>query len=141
MTSTGLRWVYIWWVRELYNFKWLIKRRFPLSLALCHIWFEDMPKSTFFPHPYGITIRVGTKFGENCVVMSNVTIGQRRLESEFAEIGKGVVIGAGAIILGPVKIGDGAWIGAGSVVTHDVSAKSIVLGNPAREVRSLHSSV
>jgi serine acetyltransferase len=127
-------WAFLW-LRELYNFKWLIKRRFPLSLALCHIWFEDIPKSTFFPHPYGITIRVGTKMGEHCVIMSNVTIGQRRLEPEFAEIGDRVIIGTGAIILGPVKIGNGAWVGAGSIVLDDVPSKSVVAGNPAKVIR------
>ena len=52
-------------------------------------------------------------------------------------IGHGVWIGGGAIVLPGVTIGDGAVIGAGSVVTHDVSADSLAVGNPARIVRSL----
>lgn len=59
---------------------------------------------------------------------------------EFAKpirIGHGVWIGGGAIVLPGVTIGDGAVIGAGSVVTRNVLADTLVLGNPARIVRSL----
>lgn len=49
-------------------------------------------------------------------------------------IGRGVFIGARAIILKGVTIGDRAIIGAGAVVAKDVPAKSIAVGNPARIV-------
>ena len=49
-------------------------------------------------------------------------------------IGRGVFIGARAIILKGVTIGDRAIVGAGAVVTMDVPAKSIAVGNPARIV-------
>lgn len=52
-------------------------------------------------------------------------------------IGDYVWIGASAIILPGVTIGDGAMVAAGSVVTKDVSARMIVAGNPARELRSV----
>lgn len=50
-------------------------------------------------------------------------------------IGEDVWIGANCTILSGVKIGRGAIIGAGSVVTKDVSAYSIVVGNPARTIK------
>jgi acetyltransferase-like isoleucine patch superfamily enzyme len=51
------------------------------------------------------------------------------------DIGKNVWIGTGAIILKGVEIGEGAIVGAGSVVTKNVSANTIVAGNPAKEIR------
>jgi acetyltransferase-like isoleucine patch superfamily enzyme len=50
---------------------------------------------------------------------------------------KGASIGSGATILSNVTIGEKALIGAGSVVTHDVPANTIVVGNPARVLRSV----
>lgn len=52
------------------------------------------------------------------------------------EIGNNVFIGANSVILPGVKIGDNVIIGAGSVVTKDIPDNSLVVGNPARIVRS-----
>ena len=52
-------------------------------------------------------------------------------------VGHKVWIGAGAIILPGVTIGDGAMVAAGSVVTRDVPARTVVAGNPAREIGSV----
>jgi serine O-acetyltransferase len=50
------------------------------------------------------------------------------------KIGKGVMIGAGAKVLGNIRIGEGARIGAGSVVLEDVPAFTTVAGIPARPI-------
>jgi len=50
---------------------------------------------------------------------------------------KGASIGANATILPGLTIGEGAMVGAGSVVTKDVQPRTLVVGNPARVVRSL----
>ena len=50
---------------------------------------------------------------------------------------RGATIGSGSTILCGVEIGEGAIIGAGSVVTKDVTAGSIVAGNPARVLRQV----
>lgn len=52
-------------------------------------------------------------------------------------IGAGASIGAGAILVPGVSIGEGAMIGAGALVTRDVPAFSVVIGNPARVVRTV----
>ena len=54
---------------------------------------------------------------------------------EKTRVGKKVSIGNNATIL-PVKIGQGALVGAGAVVTKDVQKDVIVVGNPARRIRS-----
>jgi UDP-2-acetamido-3-amino-2,3-dideoxy-glucuronate N-acetyltransferase len=46
-------------------------------------------------------------------------------------------IGSGAVIMCGVEIGEGAMVGAGALVTHDVPARSVVTGNPARVRRQL----
>ncbi|WP_296664666.1 DapH/DapD/GlmU-related protein [Demequina sp.] len=52
-------------------------------------------------------------------------------------IGTGVWIGAGATILPGVTIGDGAVVGAAAVVTKDVPARAVVVGSPARQIRTV----
>lgn len=64
----------------------------------------------------------------------------RRSGLEYARpirIGDDVWIGGGAIILAGVTIGDGSVVGAGSVVVRDVPPGRVVVGNPARVVRTL----
>jgi maltose O-acetyltransferase len=52
-------------------------------------------------------------------------------------IGSDVWIGGGAVVLPGITIGDRSIVGAGSVVVHDVPPDSLVVGNPARLVRTL----
>jgi UDP-2-acetamido-3-amino-2,3-dideoxy-glucuronate N-acetyltransferase len=52
---------------------------------------------------------------------------------------RGASIGAGAVVLAGVTIGEGAMVGAGAVVTKDVPAHAVVVGNPARVMRTLPS--
>jgi serine acetyltransferase len=106
------------------NTCWCIYKRFPLRLLLCDVNCREVPRSTKFGHPYGITIRDGTRIGDNCTFRSNITIGQKATEEERAVIGNNVYIGAGAIILGPVHIGDNVIIAAGSVVLTDVPSNT-----------------
>jgi maltose O-acetyltransferase len=87
--------------------------------------------------------------GEDCQIGPNVQLltpthplepGPRRDKLEAAKpitIGDNVWIGGGAIVLPGVTVGDDSVIGAGSVVTKDVPPGVVVVGNPARPVRSL----
>ncbi len=64
----------------------------------------------------------------------------RRAKWEAAKpitIGENAWLGGGAIVLAGVSIGENAIVGAGAVVTKDVPPNSLVVGNPARVVRSL----
>lgn len=92
----------------------------------------------------GVSIGAGTILGPNVVVVSSA----HRIEPEVpvqasgkvlapVRIGQNVWIGANAVIRAGVTIGDGAVVGAGSVLTHDVDARTVVVGNPARPIRSV----
>jgi acetyltransferase-like isoleucine patch superfamily enzyme len=50
------------------------------------------------------------------------------------EIGNNVWVGTGATVLPGVRVEDGAVVGAGSVVTHQVPARTVVAGNPAKVI-------
>jgi serine O-acetyltransferase len=85
-----------------------------------------------FPHPNGVVIHNRAKIGMNCMLLQQVTIGERNVPGKAPVIGNNVQVGAGAKILGGVTIGDGARIGANSVVTRDVPAGAIAMGIPAQ---------
>ncbi|MGL3148975.1 DapH/DapD/GlmU-related protein [Microbacterium sp. A82] len=89
----------------------------------------------------------GITIGDDCLIGHNVVIAtlnhdlapSRRADMHPAPvtIGRNVWIGANATILAGVTIGDDAVVAAASVVTKDVPAGSIVVGSPARVVRSV----
>ncbi len=58
---------------------------------------------------------------------------------ETTRVKRGASVGSGATILSNVVIGENAIVGAGSVVTRDVPPNTIVAGNPAKVLRSIHS--
>ena len=93
-------------------------------------------KGTTFPHlGLGVLIHPHAVIGENCKILQGVSIGGRGENKDVPVIGNNVLIGAHALILGPITIGDNAVIGAGSVVIKDVPANTTVVGNPAKEIK------
>jgi len=60
---------------------------------------------------------------------------------EKTVVKKGASIGSGATILSNISIGENAIVGAGSVVTKDVSPNTIVVGNPAKLLRSIEPTL
>lgn len=111
-------------------------------------------------------ITYGIEMGENCHILTskidvhhgflismgnNVTISDARLLTHDGstkkflgysrvgriKIGSNVFIGAGAIILPGVEIGDNVIVGAGAVVTKDIPNDSLVVGNPAKVIKTV----
>jgi sugar O-acyltransferase (sialic acid O-acetyltransferase NeuD family) len=94
------------------------------------------------------TIAGVVQLGAFAFVNTAASIGHHTRIDEFASIGpgatvtgsivigRGAAIGAGAVILPELEIGANAVVGAGSVVTESVPPASLVMGNPARVVRT-----
>jgi serine O-acetyltransferase len=94
------------------------------------------------PHPFGIVLSPHVRIGNNVKIMQFVTLGI----NEHAEGSqkKGIIveddvyIGAGAKIIGSqIRIGQGAVIGAGAVVVRNVPPRTVVVGVPARPIRTI----
>ena len=90
----------------------------------------------FIDHGMGVVIGETAEIGNDVLMYQGVVLGGTSLEKRkrHPTIGNNVVIGAGAIILGPIEIGDGAKIGAGSVVIKPVPPGATVVGVPGRVV-------
>jgi serine O-acetyltransferase len=90
----------------------------------------------FMDHATGIVIGETAVVGDNVSMLHNVTLGGTGKEGgdRHPKIGAGVLIGAGAKILGNIKVGEGARIASGSVVLHEVSPSCTVAGIPAKPV-------
>jgi serine O-acetyltransferase len=87
-------------------------------------------------HAHSIVIGETAVVGDNVSMLHSVTLGGTGKEEEdrHPKIGCGVLIGAGAKVLGNIRVGDCSRIAAGSVVLTDVPAKSTVAGVPAKIV-------
>lgn len=90
----------------------------------------------FIDHATGIVIGETAEVGDDCSLLHEVNLGGTGKEfgDRHPKIGKGVLIGAGAKVLGPIRVGDEARIGASSVVLNDVPSRCTVAGVPAKVV-------
>ena len=93
-------------------------------------------RGVFVDHGTGIVIGETAVIGDDVSMLQGVTLGGTGAEQgdRHPKVGKGVLLGAGAKVLGNIKIGDCARIGAGSVVVKDVPPRVTVVGVPARIV-------
>ncbi|GAA4927083.1 serine O-acetyltransferase EpsC [Nesterenkonia rhizosphaerae] len=89
----------------------------------------------FIDHGMGVVIGETSEIGDDCMLYQGVTLGGRSLEQtkRHPTLGDGVVVGAGAKVLGPVEIGAGSAIGANAVVVKSAPENSILTGIPAKD--------
>jgi len=93
-------------------------------------------RRVFIDHGMGVVIGETAEVGDDCTLYHGVTLGGVKWEKEkrHPTLGRGVVIGAGAKVLGPIFVGDGAKIGCNAVVVRAVPAGATAVGIPARIV-------
>ncbi len=133
------------WLHRLAHFLW--RRKFRLvSRLISHLsrfftGIEIHPGASigrrfFIDHGAGVVIGETSEIGDDVLIYQGVVLGGTTTEKKkrHPTIGNNVVIGAGAIALGPITIGDDARIGSGSVVIKSVPAGVTVVGVPGRSV-------
>lgn len=93
-------------------------------------------KRFFIDHGMGVVIGETTEIGDDVLLYQGVTLGgtSSKHEKRHPTLGRGVVVGAGAKVLGNIKLGNYTKIGAGSVVIDNVPDHATVVGVPGRVV-------
>lgn len=126
------------WKRGL---KWL--GRFISQLARWLTGIEIHPGATighrvFIDHGFGVVIGETAEISDDCTIYQGVTLGGTSLDrgvKRHPTLGRGVIIGAGAKVLGGFCIGDGAKVGSNAVVIREVPPGATAVGNPAHVIR------
>ena len=133
------RWAHGCWNHGL---KWL--GRFFSHLSRWFTGIEIHPgarigNGVFFDHGMGIVIGETAEIGDGCTIYHGVTLGGTSLykgAKRHPTLGRDVVVGAGAKVLGGFTVGDGAKVGSNAVVTKPVPAGATAVGNPARIIQA-----
>ena len=119
------------------GFKWLA--RFLSHIARWLTGIEIHPGATigrrfFVDHGMGVVIGETTEIGDDCTLYHGVTLGGTSWAKgkRHPTLADGVVIGAGAKVLGPIQVGRNARIGSNAVVVKDVPEGATMVGIPAR---------
>jgi len=140
------------WFHRLAHFLWWHKLRF-MARFVSHIsrfltTIEIHPgakigRRFFIDHGAGVVIGETAEIGDDVLMYQGVVLGGTTLEKKkrHPTVGNNVVIGAAAILLGPVTVGGGAQIGANSVVVKSVPPGAIVVGVPGRVVEDRQKPV
>lgn len=115
-----------------YHLQSLISERFAVDIHPA----ARLGKGVMIDHATGVVIGETAEVGDDCSLLHAVTLGGTGVKGgdRHPKIGRGVLIGAGAKVLGDITVGDEARIAAGSVVLKPVAARCTVAGVPARPI-------
>src|SRR4029078_8149074 len=96
-------------------------------------------RRVFIDHGMGVVIGETAEIGDDSTLYHGVTLGGTSWNKgkRHPSLGRNVVVGAGAKILGPIHVGDGAKVGSNAVVVRDVPAQATAVGIPARVVTAV----
>lgn len=141
----------IWWHRLSHclwrwRLKWLARFLSTISRWLTGVEIHPgavIGRRFFIDHGMGVVIGETAEIGDDCTLYHGVTLGGTSWKSgkRHPTLGNGVVIGAGAKVLGPLHVGDNARIGSNAVVVKDVPANATMVGIPGRVVAPRETSV
>jgi serine O-acetyltransferase len=94
-------------------------------------------RGLFIDHGAGVVIGETAEVGDGVTMYQGVTLGGTGFArgKRHPTVGREVMIGSGAKLLGPIEVGARSKIGANSVVVHDVPENATVVGNPGHPVR------
>ena len=124
------------------GFKWLGRFTSHLTRWLTGIEIHPGAKigeRVFFDHAMGVVVGETAEIGDGCTIYQGVTLGGTALykgTKRHPTLGKNVVVGAGAQVLGGFTVGDGAKVGSNAVVVKPVPAGATAVGNPARIIQA-----
>lgn len=124
-----------------HDWKWLGRFLSHISRGLTGI--EIHPGATigrrvFIDHGFGVVIGETAEVGDGCTIYQGVTLGGTSLNKgakRHPTLGAGVIVGAGAQILGAFTVGEGAKVGSNAVVVKEVPPGATAVGNPARIIK------
>jgi serine O-acetyltransferase len=133
------RWAHGCWTN---GFRWL--GRFLSNINRFITGIEIHPGATigrrvFIDHGMGVVIGEMAEIGDDCTIYQGVTLGGTSLikgAKRHPTLGRNVIIGANACVLGGFTVGDGARVGSNAVVTKPVPAGATAVGNPARIIEA-----
>ena len=126
----------------LYKHKWYFLARLISQCTKFWTGIEIHPgakigSGVFIDHGTGVVIGETAEVGDNCTIYQNATLGGTGKDTgkRHPTIGKNVMIGAGAKILGPFTVGDNSKIAANAVVLNEVPPNTTCVGVPAKPVK------
>ncbi len=124
------------------NLRWLARFTSHVSRWLTGIEIHPGAKigeGVFIDHGMGIVIGETAEIGDGCTIYQGVTLGGTSLtkgSKRHPTLGRNVVVGAGAKVLGGFTVGDNAAVGSNAVVTKPVPAGATAVGIPARIIQA-----
>jgi serine O-acetyltransferase len=132
------------WAHRCWTSGWHVTARFISNFSRWLTGIEIHPgamigRRVFIDHGMGIVIGETAEVGDDCTLYQGVTLGGTSLykgTKRHPTLGRGVVVSAGAKVLGGFTIGDGARVGANAVLLKPVPPNATAVGIPARIIEA-----